>query len=459
MAEKISIPDLEHANLRDKIVLVRVDHNIGVVDGIVVDAFRIDATLPILFHIVSKGGKLILMTHVGRPKNKKTNEISISSETSVKPIVDYLNHKLRIKFEIPEFTYDDKFGINGIDTSINLLIKRLQRGEIGGIYLPNTRWFKGEEDNGELADCLSKQLAGLADVYVNDAFGSWQPHVSTIGPTKYLPSYAGYLMQKEIENLEKIFSPVRPMLAVVAGSKFDTKIGPLSKLLEKIDYLILGGVIYNAYLAVKYGIKIKGISDDDLLAAKDFVKLTNKYPGKLIELPYIVESDFLDSKKTGTYRVLDINKIEKGTQLNYILDISEKSYKLDHVKKALMESKTIFVNAVMGFTNLFTKGTKDLYALIDKNTEANKLYGGGDTLLSMKTLLPGEYLQALNNPKYYFFTGGGTILKAINEGTVLGLEPIKALVDNHKRLKKNDRRQKITISIPDSDEVLLTSEN
>jgi len=451
MTQKIIIPNLEHADLRDKIVLVRVDHNIGVVDGIVIDAFRIDATLPILFHIVSKGGKLILMTHVGRPKNKKTGEIITSADSSVKPIVDYLSHKLHIHFEVPEFEIDGKNGIKGIDTSINLAIKKLQKGEIGGIYLPNTRWFAGEEATGDKADKFAKQLAGLADVYVNDAFGSWQPHVSTVGPTKYLPSYAGYLMQKEIENLEKIYDPKRPMLAVVAGSKFDTKIGPLSKLLEKIDFLILGGVIYNAYLSVKYDIKIEGIADDDLTLAENFVHLTERYPGKMIELPYVVESDFFDTKKKGSYRIREIDKLDKGTKLNYVLDISEKSYKIDKVKDAIMNSRTIFVNAVMGLTSMFTEGTRELYSLIDKNKEANKLYGGGDTLLSLKTLLPGEYLNALNNPKYYFFTGGGTILKAINEGTVLGLDPIKALVENYEKMQKKERSRKITITIPEDD--------
>ena len=104
----------------------------------------------------------------------------------------------------------------GIDTSINLAIKDLRQHRIGGIYLPNTRWFEGEEASGETRDEFVRQLAGLADVFVNDAFGSWQPHVSTYDITRYLPSYAGFLMQEEIDHLGKVLRPDRPFLSVVA---------------------------------------------------------------------------------------------------------------------------------------------------------------------------------------------------------------------------------------------------
>ena len=123
----------------------------------------------------------------------------------------------------------------------------------------------------------------MTDIYVNDAFGSWQPHVSTFGITKHLPSYAGFLLQKEIQNLDRIFAPEKPFVAVVAGSKFDTKIDSLFTLLEKADYLVLGGVIYNAYLSAKYGIEIKGLDNDDIEHAKRFVEFASKYSDKLIE--------------------------------------------------------------------------------------------------------------------------------------------------------------------------------
>ena len=250
----IEIPRIQDADLKGKLVLVRVDHNVAK-EHMIKDPFRIDKTFGTLFNILSKGGKLILMSHVGRPKDRKTGKIDMDSRFDVKPIVDYLYNKLFTRFIVPDFKEDkENGGYIGIDTGVNLLIKRLRRGEIDGIYLPNIRWFKGEEAQGLEAEKLGEQLAGLADVFVNDAFGSWQPHTSTIRVTEHLPSYSGYLMQHEIKNLDQIYNPNHPMLAIIAGAKFDTKIGPLNSLLEKVDYLMMGGVIYNAYLCVKYNI-------------------------------------------------------------------------------------------------------------------------------------------------------------------------------------------------------------
>ncbi len=426
----LSLPLIQQADLKGKIVLIRVDHNV-VKKGVIHDPYRIDATLGTLYHINAKGGKIILMTHVGRPKDKKTGNININENTSVQPIVEYLQNKLHIKLKTPEFYKDEKKGYIGIETSINHLIRDLKESKIDGIYLPNTRWFSGEEADTEEADRLANQLAGLADIYINDAFGSWQPHASTVAVQKFLPSYAGFLMQKEIENLNRIYQPSYPFLAVVAGSKFDTKIDSLYALLEKSDFLVLGGVIYNAYLCAKYGFKIRGISEEDLITAKKFVEFAKKYPKKMIELPYIVESDTLEGKVEGKFRTHNIQELKEGTELNYILDISEKSFKEEIIKSVFMKSKTIFVNAVMGFTPHFNEGTIALDQLIDTNSDAVKLYGGGDTLQELKRLLPGLYIVALDNPKYYIFTGGGAVLKAIQFGSTLGLEPVKALLKNN----------------------------
>jgi phosphoglycerate kinase len=149
--------------------------------------------------------------------------------------------------------------------------------KIDGIYLPNTRWFYGEEAKDDNRERFANQLAGLADIFVNDAFGSWQAHASTVDVSRYLPSYAGFLLQKEIENLDRIYNPQTPFLAVVAGAKFDTKIEPLYALIQKADWLVLVGVIYNAYLSAKYNIRIKGVEDDDLEHAKKFVEFAAKY--------------------------------------------------------------------------------------------------------------------------------------------------------------------------------------
>jgi phosphoglycerate kinase len=427
MLKKLNIPLIQDADLKDKIVLVRVDHNV-VKKGVIHDPYRIDATIGTLYHINARGGKVILMTHVGRPKDKKTGDIDISDDTSVQPIVDYLQKKLHITMKIPEFYRDEKRGYIGIETSINHLIRELKENRIDGIYLPNTRWFEGEEAESETSDRLALQLAGLADIFVNDAFGSWQPHASTVRVNRYLPSYAGFLMQKEIENLERIFHPEYPFVAVVAGSKFDTKIDSLYALIEKADFLVLGGVIYNAYLCARYGMEIEGISQEDLKHAKKFVAFTKQYPEKLVELPYIVESDLLDGKIEGKYRIHHIHNLKKGTKLNYVLDVAAESFQDEQVNKVFRSAKSIFVNAVMGFTPHFNEGTIALDQLIDENIEAVKLYGGGDTMQELKRLLPGLYIVALDSPKYYIFTGGGAVLKAIQESTTLGLAPVRALV-------------------------------
>jgi len=418
---------LQDADLKGKVVLVRVDHNV-VKKGLIHDPYRIDATIGTLYYINAKGGKIILMTHVGRPKNKKTGEILIDENTSVRPIVEYIENKLHINIKIPEFHVVDNKGFVGIETSINHLIRELKEDKIDAIYLPNTRWFAGEEAKNEEAERFAYQLAGLADIFINDAFGSWQAHASTVKITKFLPSFAGFLMQKEIHNLDRIYNPKRPLLSVVAGAKFDTKIDSLYALIETSDYLVLGGVIYNAYLSAKYGFIIKGIEDEDLALANEFVKFSKKYSKKIIELPFVVSSTTLNGKIKGKYKTIDIRKCKKGDDLNYICDIAKESFKAEVVHEVFHKAHTIFVNAVMGFTPYFNEGTIALDQLIDDNIEAVKLYGGGDTMQELKRLLPGLYITALDSPKYYIFTGGGAVLKAIQEGTPTGIEPVKALL-------------------------------
>ncbi len=429
MKSGVNLPLIQNADLKDKIVLVRVDHNV-VKNGIIHDPYRIDATIGTLYHINARGGKIILMTHVGRPREKKSGEIKISEKTSVVPIVNYLQQKLHIKLKVPEFQRDEKFGYMGIETSINHLIRELREGKIDGIYLPNTRWFFGEEAKDENRERFANQLAGLADVFVNDAFGSWQAHASTVSVSKYLPSYAGYLLQKEIENLDRIYYPKKPFLAVVAGAKFDTKIDPLYALLKEADNLVLGGVIYNAYLSAKYGIRIKGIDDDDLELAKKFVDFSNRFPGKIIELPFIIESDIQDCKEEGRYRKVDIRTLKRDTELNYVYDVATESFAEPGVIEIFHRAKTVFINAVMGYTPHFNEGTIALDQLIDETRDSVKLYGGGDTMQELKRLLPGLYIAAIDSPEYYIFTGGGAVLKAIEQGSVTGLAPVKALLEN-----------------------------
>ena len=420
------LPLIQNAALNGKLVLVRFDHNV-VKDGEIRDPYRIDRSLGTLYNIVERGGRPILMTHVGRPKDKKTGEIRCRPGESVEPIVGYLENKLHTKFHIPKFNIDTRFGILGIDTSINLAIRDLKERKIGGIYLPNTRWFLGEEAEGDIRDKFALQLAGLADIFINDAFGSWQPHASTYDITKYLPSYAGFLMQQEIINLNSVINPQRPFMAVVAGAKYDTKIKPLYAIYEKVDRLILGGVLYNTFLCAKYGINIEGVPEKDVFLAKELVE-KDKANRKIIELPYIVESDTLEGKLEGKYRTIAIKDFKEGTKYGYILDIDPESFKDPLLVETLLSAKTIFVNAVMGYTPHFTAGSEALDRTIDQNRIAIKMYGGGDTLQEFKNLCPGLYLSVLDSAHYYFFTGGGTVLTAIEQNSPYGLKPVQALM-------------------------------
>ncbi|MFH2012631.1 MAG: phosphoglycerate kinase [Pseudomonadota bacterium] len=422
------IPLIQDADLNGKVVLLRVDHNV-VKGGTIRDPYRIDSTLGTIYNIVERGGRPILMTHVGRPRNKKTGEISCNPGNSVEPIVEYLERKLHINFHIPKFNINSSNGIPGIDTSINLAIKELKNRNIGGIYLPNTRWFQGEEGNGDIRENFAVQLAGLADVFVNDAFGSWQSHASTYDITKHLPSFAGFLMQQEIKNLSYVLEPTRPFVAVVAGAKYDTKIGPLKEIYKKVDHLILGGVIYSTFLSAKYKVQIEGIPESDVMAAEELVEIDKK-SHKILELPYVVESDTMEGKIPGKYRTISIRDFKEGDKVGYILDVDPKSFEDERVSNLIGDAMTIFVNAVMGFTPHFTAGSEVLDRTIDQNSKARKLYGGGDTLQEFKNLCPGLYLAVLDDAQYYFFTGGGSVLKAIQEGSPYGMEPIRGLIDN-----------------------------
>ena len=422
------LPLIQDADLRDKLVLVRVDHNV-VKNGQIRDPYRIDATLGTLYNIVERGGRIILMTHVGRPRDKETGHIKAEDDNSVQPVVEYLERKLYTKFVIPRFPVDPEWGIKEIDTSINLHIRDLLAHRIGGIYLPNTRWFQGEEDTGEKRKRFALQLAGLADVFVNDAFGSWQAHVSTFDITNHLPSFAGFLLQRELINLEHVLEPKRPFVAVVAGAKYDTKIGPLKQIYKKVDHLILGGIIYNTFLCAKYDVRVSGVSESDIKAAKGLVTM-DKEAKKVIELPLVVESDTIDGRVEGKYRTINIKDFKKGNKYGYFLDVAHESFDAPGVAEVIGSAKTVFVNAVMGRTPHFFEGSEKLDRTIDQNRHAQKFYGGGDTLQEFKNLSPGLYLAAMDNAQYYFFTGGGTVLKAIEDGTPYGLEPVKALIEN-----------------------------
>jgi len=414
------------ADMKEKVVLVRVDHNV-VKKGKINDPYRIDVTFPTLYAIAEKGGRPILMTHVGRPKDKKTGKIKCSDQESVMPIVRHLEKKLGVKIQVPEFQIDPDNGIVRLPELASEL-NDLKQGKIGMIYLPNTRWFQGEQAKGAEREGFTRWLAGLADVFVNDAFGSWQAHASTFDIAKALPSYAGALMEKEIAHLKDVLEPDRPFLAVIAGAKYDTKIGPLKALYEKADRLMLGGLLYNTYLAAKHGVSIEGVTREDKDLAMDLVRLDGR-ENKIIRMPYLVESDVLEGKMEGKHRRVNVEDFIDGKEIRYLLDVDPMSLEKEDVREAVLSARTIFVNAVMGLMPHFFEGSQALYRLIASNRTAKRLFGGGDTLQEFRNLCPGDYLAGLDDPRTYYFTGGGSVLTAIEQGSPYDLKPVAALME------------------------------
>ncbi len=417
---------IQQADLKDKVVLLRVDHNV-VKKGIIKDPYRIDATIGTLYAIAAAGGKPILMSHVGRPRDKKTGMILCREDQSILPIVRYLEQKLPVKIHPQAFPIDPRKGITHIDDSIKPTLEALRKGEVDMVYLPNSRWFAGEQSKGPERDTLSTELVAMADVFVNDAFGSWGVAVSTYDVATRLPSYAGHLLQKEMANLYRVLEPERPFVGVVAGAKYDTKIGPLKALYNKVDHLILGGLMYNTFLSAKYGATINGVSEEDKLLAKELVDL-DRAEGKILEMPMLVESDSTGDRTDGGYRLVETAQLKEGSCLQYILDVHEKSFQDPRVMEVIGSARTIFVNAVMGLMPLFFEGSRELYRLINENTSASKLYAGGDTLQELKNLCPGIYMAGLDDPKTYYFTGGGSVLAAIEQGSPYKMKPFAALL-------------------------------
>ena len=417
---------VEQADLKGKIVLIRVDHNV-VKNGKIKDPYRIDATFGTLYTIVEKGGRPILLTHIGRPRDKKTGKITCDENLSVVPIADYLRQKLGVKIHIPEFPIDPEKGILHVDGTILTAVEDLKAGKTSIVYLPNSRWFQGEQSKGPEREVFAKELAGIADIYVNDAFGSWQPHVSTYDIAKRMDSYVGPLLQKEIENLYGALEPERPFLAIVAGAKYDTKIGPVKALYERVDHMILGGLMYNTFLCAKYGINITGVSDEDCRLASELVEQDREL-GKIIEMPYLVETDNIGPKAKKTFRTRSLEKLKEKGSAGHILDVAPQSLKTEAIEDVIRSARTIFTNAVMGFMPDFFEGSRALYEAVSSNDSGLKLFGGGDTLEALKALCPGTYLKGLDAPDTYYFTGGGSVLAALEQGSPYHLKPVAALM-------------------------------
>ena len=390
---KVTVDDI---NVKGKRVLVRVDFNVPMKDGVITNDNRIQAALPTIKKLVADGGKVILCSHLGKPKNGPEAKFSLAPAAA--RLAELVDTKVT-------FVPSDRV----VDDSVKEAVNAMQDGEI--IVLENTR-FRGAEEtkNGE---AFSQELASLADVFVMDAFGSaHRAHASTAGVTKFVDTTAvGYLMQKEIQFLgNAVEDPVRPFVAILGGAKVADKLNVISNLLEKCDTLIIGGgMAYTFLKAEGYEVGTSLVDDTKLDYCKEMLDKA-KANGKTLLLPIdtVVAKEFPDPIdapiEVATYSSHEIPAYRMG------LDIGEKTQALfaDAVKSA----KTVVWNGPMGvFENpTLSKGTIAVAkALAD--TDATTIIGGGDSAAAVMQLGFADQMSHIS-------TGGGASLEYL-EGKVL----------------------------------------
>ena len=394
MAElnKVSVDDLKVTGKR---VLVRVDFNVPMKDGVITNDNRIQAALPTINKLVSEGAKVILCSHLGKPKNGPEEKFSLKAAAA--RLAELVPAK--VTFVPSDVVVDD---------TVRTAVDKMQNGEI--VVLENTRFRKEETKNIE---SFSKDLASIADAFVMDAFGSaHRAHCSTVGVTEFVKETAvGYLMQKEIKFLgNAVENPVRPFVAILGGAKVADKLNVISNLLEKCDTLIIGGgMAYTFLKAQGYEVGTSLVDDTKIDYCKEMLEKA-KANGKALLLPVdtVTASEFpnpIDAAiEVVTY---DSNKIPADRMG---LDIGEKTQALfaDAVKTA----KTVVWNGPMGvFENpILNKGTVAVaQALAD--TDATTIIGGGDSAAAVMQLGFADKMSHIS-------TGGGASLEYL-EGKVL----------------------------------------
>lgn len=377
-------------NLKNKKVLVRVDFNVPIGNDGTVDSkedWRIKAVIPTIRHLLKKRAKIILMAHLGRPEGKIVEEMKLG------PVQDRLS---------------DLLGLSIIKTSdcignaVKETIEDMKSGEI--VLLENLRFHKEEEKNDEV---FAKKLADLGDVYINDAFSdSHRAHASISEITKYLPSYAGLLLEKEVRVLSgAINNPKRPATVIIGGAKAETKIPAIEYLMNKFDNVLVGGVVANAIL------KAKGIDTGKSLINGVDMNRVKKIDLESNKLRIPVDVVVCDSKGK-SITLLAVGRIGD----NKILDIGTESANL--YSKIISDSKTVIWNGPMGMfeDKNFAFGTKEIAKAIVES-KCYKIIGGGDTIAAL------DKFGYLNNIDY-ICTGGGAMLEFFSGKKLPGLEAL-----------------------------------
>ncbi len=380
MLAKKNVDDL---NVKGKRVLVRVDFNVPIVDGVITDTNRIVAAIPTIEKLVKDGAKVILCSHLGKPKEV---DAKFSLEPAAKKLAEIMNKE--VKFSNDDLVVSDK---------TRELVAGLNEGDI--LVLQNTRFRKEESKNEE---AFSKDLASICDVYVNDAFGSsHRAHCSTVGVTKFVSENAvGYLMNKEIEYLgNAVNNPERPFVAILGGSKVSDKIAVINNLLDKVDTLIIGGgMAYTFIKAQGHNVGTSLLEEDKVEYAKEMME---KAKANGVNLLIPVDSACANEFKNDT----EVKMCDSSDMLDgYMgLDIGENSIKL--FTDALKTAKTVVWNGPMGvfeFEN-FAKGTKAIAECLSQ-IEATTIIGGGDSAAAVNILGYGDKMSHIS-------TGGGASLE------------------------------------------------
>ena len=397
----------DHA-VQNKRVLLRVDFNVSLdEEGSIADDAKMKETLPTIHLLLKEKNKLIIISHLGRPAsaNASAGKPEGRDKAFSLGVVAERLQKLLPK-ECMVTLVDDFFTAIG-----QRQIAQQKENEI--MLLENIRFYKEEQANNEE---FAKKLAQLGDIYVNDGFGvSHRQEASIVGIPKFLPSYAGLLLEKEVNAISALMkNPQRPFVAIIGGAKIDTKIGLLSKLLSLVDTLIIGGALANTFfLARGYDVGKSIAQPDKKDAARDLIDLARqKNRALLLPLDVIVGNPD-DAKNSGL--PVRVNAIP-GDQ--FALDIGPETETL--FCSAIARAKTIVWNGPVGYAEnaLFAHGTDTLYNAITQNIHAFSLVGGGDTLASIAN-------KKHNSRITHISTGGGAMLELIEKGTLAGIEALK----------------------------------
>ena len=357
------IKKLEDFNFNGKTVLVRVDFNVPIKDGKVKGDDRIKKSLPTIKYIKEQGGKIILMSHLGRPKGKYNKDLSL------RPVAQRLSEILGEDI----LFIDEKEVVN---KEVKDKVKNLKNAEIA--LLENLR-FRPEEEKNE--ESFSKDLASLADIYVNDAFGTaHRAHASNVGVSKFLPSAAGFLLEKEIKYLkESLENPKRPFVAILGGAKVSDKINLIKNLLDKIDSIVIVGAMANTFIkSMGKEVGKSLVEDDKLDLARQIIDQASKKGVNLILTEDFIEAREISDDAKG--QVVDASSIDKDKM---VLDIGPNSLK--KIKMVLKDAKTIVWNGPAGVFEVdeFSKGTVGI-AKILADSDALTIVGGGDSVAAVE---------------------------------------------------------------------------